>query len=291
MRSTTTFLAVLLAGAAGFATRAAEERTNPPPERPADVQPAPPVSPGGHRLSFAVVPGPVFNPSLGWGLMIVPLAMYNVDPDDEVSPGSTTAALGVATTNGSWGLGLGQKLYLARDRWRLTGGAGVASINQRFYGIGGNTGGGHVEMTMQMGVATLEGLRRVMPGGYAGVELTYRQTRYRRKDARADAILRMAGPSQEWAGNLLPGLPFDHDTRDPQTGPQRGFPRPADRQGGQREPGQLQHLRAGLRALQPVRGAGCTGSRRARPGAGGEVVPLGACIELPDGICPRAWRR
>ncbi len=177
----------------------------------------------GHDFSFVVVPGPVYNPSLGWGLMVIPMAMYDVDPADQASPGSTTAGFGMVTTNGSWAAGLAQKLYLARDRWRLKGGLGTASINQRFYGIGADTSGAFVEMTMDARFALLEGLYQVMPAGYAGLQLTYRQSRFRGKDAAADEVLAASGVSREWDRNLVPGLRFDYDTRDVQTAARSGL--------------------------------------------------------------------
>ena len=178
---------------------------------------------GDHNLAFTAVPGPVYNPSLGWGLMLIALAMYDVDPADAISPGSTSALFGMATTNGSWAGGLAQKLYLSEDSWRLTGGGGYASVNQRFYGIGGDATGSWVDMNMEAVFAMAEGLRRVLPGTYAGLTLSYRQSRFKGKDANAQAVLEAAGINTEWDRNLLPGLRLDFDTRDVQTSPRRGL--------------------------------------------------------------------
>jgi hypothetical protein len=177
----------------------------------------------GHDFGFAVVPGPTYNPSLGWGLMVIGMAMYDVDPADEVSPGSTTASFGMITENGSWAGGLFQKLYLAEDTWRLKGGGGCANVNQRFYGIGGDATGSFVDMTMEAVFAVAEGLRKVMPNGYAGLSLSYRQSRFVGKDAHADEVIGAAGLNRTWEHALLPGLRFDYDTRDVQTSPRSGL--------------------------------------------------------------------
>jgi hypothetical protein len=212
----------VLAGLVALAAPPARAQTAPAGEGSAE-QKAAERKPDDHDFSFVVVPGPVYNPSLGWGLMVIPMAMYDVDPSDEVSPGSTTAAFGMATTNGSWAGGAFQKVYLARDTWRLAGGLGAASINQRFYGIGADTSGTFVDMTMDAPFAVVEGLRRVVPSGYAGLQVTYRQSRFRGKDAAADEVLAAAGVNREWDRNLLPGLRFDYDTRDVQTAPRGGL--------------------------------------------------------------------
>jgi hypothetical protein len=176
----------------------------------------------GHNLAFTAVPGPLYNPSLGWGLMVIGMAMYDVDPADKVSPGSTSGAFGMFTENGSWAAGLMQKLYLSQDTWRISGGGGYANVNQRFYGIGGDATGDFVDMTMEAVFAVAEALRQVVPNGYAGLSLSYRQSRFLGKDAFADSVIGAAGLNQTWEHALLPGLRFDYDTRDVQTSPRSG---------------------------------------------------------------------
>jgi hypothetical protein len=178
---------------------------------------------GGHNFAFTVIPGPTYNPSLGWGLMLIPLAMYDVDPEDKVSPGSTTGLFGMATENGSWAAGIAQKLYLSEDHWRLKANAGVVSLNQRFYGYGGNPGNVYVNMTMEAVFALAEGLYQVLPGGYAGLQLAYRQSRFLGKGDDANAVLDAAGINRSWIYNFLPALRFDYDTRDSQTAPWSGL--------------------------------------------------------------------
>ena len=176
-----------------------------------------------HRFSFAVVPGPTYSPALGWGIMVIPMAMYDVNPSDRVSPGSTTAGFGFYTENQSWGAGLFQKLYLDEDHWRLKGGGGYANVNQRFYGVGSDASGSYVNMTMYAAFAVAEGLYQVFPSGYAGLVLWYRQSRFQGADANANAALDAAGLNRQWVYAITPGLRFDYDTRDVQTAPRRGF--------------------------------------------------------------------
>ena len=215
-----TCLAALLLAAAAVPRSVLAQSASPPPGPAEEVDKN---GKSGHDLSFAVVPGPIYNPSLGWGLLVIPMAMYNVDPADTVSPGSTTIGFGMTTTNGSWAAGAGQKLYLAQDTWRLKGGAGYANVNQRFYGLGGEATGKFVNMTMQAVLATAEALRRVMPDGFAGLQLAYRQSRFLGKDAVADAALDAAGINRAWVRNLVPGLRFDYDSRDYQNAPRSGL--------------------------------------------------------------------
>jgi len=149
--------------------------------------------------------------------------MYDVDPEDKVSPGSTTSLVGMLTSNRSWIAGLGQKLYLSQDHWRLKANLGFVSVNQRFYGYGGNETGAYVNMTMEAVFALAEGLYQIFPHGYAGLQLSYRQSRFLGKDAQADAVIEAAGINRTWDRNLLPGLRFDYDSRNLQTAPWSGL--------------------------------------------------------------------
>ncbi|HET9597577.1 MAG TPA: BamA/TamA family outer membrane protein [Anaeromyxobacteraceae bacterium] len=176
-----------------------------------------------HRFGFAVVPGPTYSPALGWGIMVIPMAMYDLVPSDRLSPASTTAGFGFYTENESWGAGLFQKLYLDEDHWRLKGGGGFAHVNQRFYGVGADASGSFVGMTMEAVFALAEGLYQVFPSGYAGLIIWFRQSRFEGVDANADAVLDAAGLNRQWVHAITPGLRFDYDTRDVQTTPRRGL--------------------------------------------------------------------
>jgi len=51
----------------------------------ADVEKEAPAEEKKRETSFAVVPGPFYNPSIGLGLNVMPLMMFYPDPSDTVS--------------------------------------------------------------------------------------------------------------------------------------------------------------------------------------------------------------
>ena len=88
---------------------------------------------------FVPVPIPVSNPNLGSGLALAGLYLHSQKEVDEVSPTSISAVLGMATSNGSWGVGVGHSGYYLKDKYRLSGGLAYGELNLKFYGIGQNS--------------------------------------------------------------------------------------------------------------------------------------------------------
>jgi hypothetical protein len=48
------------------------------------------------KASFAVVPGPFYNPNQGLGVMLMPIVMFHPSADDTVSPPSIAPIFGLA---------------------------------------------------------------------------------------------------------------------------------------------------------------------------------------------------
>jgi len=91
------------------------------------------------RGEFAIAPIPLVNPSIGNGGGLAVVYAVHLD-SDETSPPSTFAAGGFYTEAGSWAGALGAKLYLGRDRFRITVGGGGGEFNYNFFGVGSSAG-------------------------------------------------------------------------------------------------------------------------------------------------------
>ncbi len=81
------------------------------------------------KIKFKLIPGPTFGPSVGLGLLLVPMLVYYPDKNDLVSPPSQTAAFYLITSNKSTMGGIAQKLFLKEDTWRIDFGIYAGSIN------------------------------------------------------------------------------------------------------------------------------------------------------------------
>ena len=91
------------------------------------------------RGEWAFAPIPMINPSIGNGGGGAAIYMRHLG-GDTTSPPSTFAVSAFGTDTASWGAGLGAKVYLHHDRFRITAGGGGGEFNYNFFGIGTDAG-------------------------------------------------------------------------------------------------------------------------------------------------------
>ena len=178
---------------------------------------------GGLRdFSFVAVPIPVSNPALGNGLAVAALGLYKVG--DTERPW-TSGVGGFYTDSASWAGAALQKAYIAQDRFRVMGAAGLGDFNIDFFGIGerANSRRRSVPIKEQAKGGLFQGLMRVSPNLYGGVH-------YRLLDVQTTidlsqtpfADLAVPQAQLDVATSML-GLAFEYDTRDSEYGPTRGW--------------------------------------------------------------------
>lgn len=142
----------------------------PPLETPTKAATASSVTKPKHRGEFAFAPIPMINPSIGNGGGAALLYARRLGPPGETSPPSTFAVGGFATGRGSWGLGLGTRLYLLNDRFRILAGGGGGEFNYNFFGVGtaGGQAGISIPLFQQSRGFLIEPKMQVWPHWYAG---------------------------------------------------------------------------------------------------------------------------
>jgi hypothetical protein len=128
---------------------------------------APEPPPKEHHGEFAVSPIPMINPSIGNGGGAAVLYARRLD---DGSPASSFGAGGFATASGSWGLGVGARLYLHGDRYRILFGLGGGEFNYNFFGIGsaGGEAGISIPLSQRSRAILFEPKIRVWKYWYAG---------------------------------------------------------------------------------------------------------------------------
>ena len=90
----------------------------------------------GTKGSFAFIPIPISNPTIGTGLGAVVMYMHPKAAGDESAPTSSTGIFGMYTDSESWAAGAFHDGYYRQDRIRFKMPIGHGSINLKFYGIG-----------------------------------------------------------------------------------------------------------------------------------------------------------
>jgi hypothetical protein len=120
------------------------------------------------RGEFAFAPIPLINPSIGNGIGAAVLYVRPLGSSD--TPPSTFGVGGFGTGTGSWTLGLGTKLYLRNDLFRITIGGGGGTLNYNFFGIGNNAGnqGLAIPLSQRSRAFLIEPTVRIVRKWYAG---------------------------------------------------------------------------------------------------------------------------
>jgi len=125
---------------------------------------------------WVLLPVPDTNPTIGTGLRLVGANFFRADP------GSQPSVLGAAAgyyDSGTWFAGVGGNLFLADNRWRVSGGLGAVEVYYDFYGAG-STPGGEVRKVpiRQTGTAAMiKVLRLAGPNLYVGAGYSYLDSR------------------------------------------------------------------------------------------------------------------
>ena len=119
-------------------------------------------------LGFVIMPIPQSNPTVGTGLILPLLLLY--DPGGKGRPWMTGVGA-MYTDNGSWAVGALQKAYLNNDKVRLTGVLGYADLNLKFYGVGSGAGDQGISVPIEQSgtFAMVEGLGEVANGTFIGL--------------------------------------------------------------------------------------------------------------------------
>jgi Omp85 superfamily domain len=183
--------------------------------------------------SFAVVPGPFYNASLGLGVNVIPMLVFHPNKKDEVSPpsmamlnllyaikppfddaGERQSFAGVAMT----------RLYLDEDRWRVVGVVGYVNMFQEFYGVG-ETATSHPQFNyrLEQVIAVAQVYRQVFwkgfyVGGLLGASFFHTKS-HTPEDA---AVLESIGSGSDWRVSPNVGLLSQYDSRNNKYYPSKG---------------------------------------------------------------------
>lgn len=177
------------------------------------------------RGEFLIAPIPMHSPAIGAGLELGLGYLFKLDPKDKVSPPSAIGVGALFTSNGTRGAGIGGKLYLKEDRYRVTAAAGRARVNYDFFGPGLISGKSGISIPITgRGTAFFgEVLRRVKGKVYVGGRFQYRQLSIAIRPQEGSSGGRPVIPEVEFqARTVALGVKTARDTRDDSLYPTHG---------------------------------------------------------------------
>jgi len=128
------------------------------------------------RGQWLLAPIPSSSPSLGAGLTVIAGYVFKVNKNDDVSPPSQVGVAAYGSENDSMAVGLGARLNLKEDRWRVTTALAHGDINYTLYGQTGLTSGLSVPISQTLDGGLVKVLREIKPDFYLGLSYFYGQT-------------------------------------------------------------------------------------------------------------------
>jgi outer membrane protein assembly factor BamA len=172
---------------------------------------------------IVVAPFPISNPALGSGIVLVGGYLFPISKNDDISPTSMLGGGGLYTSNGSWLWAVGGKLYLKRDRFRVTSAYGDAQLHYDLYGIGNSAGDLGLSVPIDQGgkALLLEGLIRVGGKLFLGPRYQWRRLNARSKGDNLPPVFNI-DPVELKSTTSAIGFHLQRDLRDNQFYPTTG---------------------------------------------------------------------
>ncbi len=179
---------------------------------------------GEKKAKFLFVPGPLYRPDTGVGIMLIPMVMYQIGKNDTVSPPSVTSLVGLITSNKTWIAGTRSKLYFKEDDWRIEFFLFYADAKQT---IRTNSNSSlipaEIDFRNQVGEIQLNAQRRVWRRLYLGLQYDVTWSRTQAVDSSQQAILDKSGAfSSDFETTQSPSLIGSYDSRDNQFSATKG---------------------------------------------------------------------
>ena len=185
--------------------------------------------------SFAVIPGPFYNPNIGLGINVLPMMMFYPSKKDTVSPPSLVLLNMLyaakppfdedAGSRQSAFISAATRLFLAEDRWRVVGMVGYINLFQQFYGVGGsaNYSDPLFDYRLEQVIAIAQVYRQLFwKGFYLGALVGYIAFHTKTDDPANEEVLESLGSGADWRGQPNLGVLAQYDTRDNKYYPSRG---------------------------------------------------------------------
>ncbi|MBE2215353.1 MAG: BamA/TamA family outer membrane protein [Opitutaceae bacterium] len=135
------------------------------------------------KSEWLIAPIPGYTPVFGATLAVGVAKLYRPHGYEKEPRAWTTGGGAFLAENDSWGVGVGHKMGLGLDTWRLTGGALYGDLIYKFYGIGNDAGDADqfVELSHRAPAVMVSALRKVGSRWYLGANF-----------AAADSDIRLA---------------------------------------------------------------------------------------------------
>lgn len=242
IRAPHVFAAIMLCGVMDAAPAADDESAQSPPKSPATTSaPSAEAQPGwidrilnklgaskevdlSHGMDWGVLPGPFYNPEMGFGIGAAAIGLYkpaNAEKDTQLS---TLSIRGFGTVKGAFGVSVENNTFFADDSYRVLVELALINMPTAYWGVGYNNavdGANKESYTRKELVLQPKIMFRVRPNIYvgAGWSLEYDDATKLERGAQSALATDPNGPRVLSSGVTAH---FSYDTRDFIPNPYKG---------------------------------------------------------------------
>lgn len=121
---------------------------------------------------FQVMPFLSYNRNLKFMIGVIPMYMYRLNKEDQISPKSLSGLAAVYTTNNSYFISFFNRIFLKEDLWRLTF-YGVTGDNNSQFFMENEDGSGFYDYGTETTIISTLAQRKIAKGIYLGLGYTY----------------------------------------------------------------------------------------------------------------------
>lgn len=188
-------------------------------EKPKEKKELNSTSKNKKKVNYAIIPGPSYNPTTGFGLTLIPVAIYDLYDPGTTRPSSSKLYLNGTETKTYMSAFL-QEVYFEDNKWKLDFGLGKGTLRTKYYGMKTTPSDDYVWKKNKLSFAGFRLMRQVVNDLYIGGTFLSISSNPEGDDEEAQEWLDRDGV--KGTQNTSLGLNVLYDTRDnifyPKTG-------------------------------------------------------------------------
>ncbi|WP_287497673.1 hypothetical protein [Pandoraea sp. CB10b_02] len=177
-----------------------------------------------HGMDWGVMPGPFYNPEMGFGIGAAAVGLYKTRDALPTTQLSTMTIHGFGTTTGAFGIGVDNTTFFTDDRFRFVFAGALVNMPTQYWGIGytrASNDDNREKYTKRSAFVRPTFLWRLWPSAYGGFGVDAHFDSAVNRD-KGDASAFVTDPIGPYVRSIGVSANFSYDTRDFIPNPYRG---------------------------------------------------------------------
>ncbi|WP_150790423.1 hypothetical protein [Pandoraea iniqua] len=177
-----------------------------------------------HGMDWGVMPGPFYNPEMGFGIGAAAVGLYRAPGALESTQLSTLTLHGFLTTTGAVGIGADNTTFFGDDSHRFVFAGALVNMPTQYWGVGyarASDDANREKYTKRSIFVQPKFLWRIVPQTYVGIGLDAHYDAAANRD-KGDASAFLSDPGGPYVRSIGVSANFSYDTRDFLPNPYQG---------------------------------------------------------------------